>query len=223
MASAAPRGAIVLGKIFAGVCLGWLQGVLMLLLLPLTNYTFSPWALLQASGVLFITALNLGGLGFVFAWRMDSVQGFHSVMGMLLFPMWLVSGAFFPAYSAEPWVQVVMMLNPLHYGLVALRSVLYAAEETAILALSFHRIGGGAILFCWVRLVYVTLGGEAASELRVFLACHLCVSLQRFYACKNQLALPLSKYVLLAILARAIQHILRLLWRDKASFLGRSF
>ncbi len=153
LASAAPRSAIVLGKVFAGVCLGWLQGVAMLCLLPLTEYAFSPIALLQASGVLFITALTLGGLGFVFAWRADSVQGFHSVMGIFLFPLWLVSGAFFPASSAAIWIQVVMMFNPLHYGLVALRSALYTAEKTAVLALSFQGavlalVGFAGIIWC---------------------------------------------------------------------------
>jgi ABC-type multidrug transport system permease subunit len=41
--------------------------------------------------------------------------------------MWLLSGAFFPAGGAALWVQVVMWVNPLSYGLGALRRVLYPA------------------------------------------------------------------------------------------------
>ena len=43
------------------------------------------------------------GLGFIIAWRLDSTQGFHAVMNLLLMPLWLLSGAFFPvpALSAE--------------------------------------------------------------------------------------------------------------------------
>jgi ABC-type polysaccharide/polyol phosphate export permease len=55
---------------------------------------------------------------------MDSVQGFHAVMSLLLFPMWLLSGAFFPASGASPWLRAVMAANPLAYGLAALRGVL---------------------------------------------------------------------------------------------------
>jgi ABC-2 type transport system permease protein len=71
-----------------------------------------------------VVAFALTALGTAFAWRFESVQGFHGVMNLLLFPMWLLSGAVFPASEAAGWVRAVMLGNPLAYGLGALRGSL---------------------------------------------------------------------------------------------------
>jgi ABC-2 type transport system permease protein len=71
-----------------------------------------------------LVAFGLTALGVLLAWRFDSVQGFHSVMNLLLMPMWLLSGAVFPPDKAVPWVRAVMVGNPLTYGVDALRRVL---------------------------------------------------------------------------------------------------
>jgi ABC-2 type transport system permease protein len=56
---------------------------------------------------------------------MDSTQGFHAVMNLFLMPMWLLSGAFFPASGASRWLAWVMTVNPLTYGVAAVRHALY--------------------------------------------------------------------------------------------------
>ncbi|HUJ77324.1 MAG TPA: ABC transporter permease, partial [bacterium] len=84
---------------------------------------------LAACGVLALTAIALSALGFLFAWGTDSVQGFHAVMNLLLFPMWLLSGAFFPESGASFWIRWIMRINPLTYGLTALRDVLEAGPQ----------------------------------------------------------------------------------------------
>jgi ABC-2 type transport system permease protein len=70
-------------------------------------------------------------LGFVVACPMDSTQGFHAVMNLFLIPMWLLSGAMFPASGALPWLAWVMAVNPLTYGVTALRHALYLSGESA--------------------------------------------------------------------------------------------
>jgi ABC-2 type transport system permease protein len=75
-------------------------------------------------GILGLTGFALTGLSFSIAWRMDSTQGFHAIMSMLLMPMWLLSGAFFPARGLATWLEWVLRLNPLSYGVTALRQAL---------------------------------------------------------------------------------------------------
>lgn len=125
------RLSIVLGKVLGGAILGGGQGILLLLLGPFVGISYSPLEFLAASGVMFLTALSLSSLGFFWAWRTDSVQGFHAVMNLLLFPMWMLSGAFFPISGATGWLQWVMQANPLTYGLGALRRILYPPEIAA--------------------------------------------------------------------------------------------
>jgi ABC-2 type transport system permease protein len=70
-------------------------------------------------------AFSLTSLGLVIAWRMDSTQGFHAIMNLILLPIWLLSGAFFPASGVSLWLGWVMQVNPLTYGMAALRHCLY--------------------------------------------------------------------------------------------------
>ncbi|HKQ96299.1 MAG TPA: ABC transporter permease, partial [Candidatus Polarisedimenticolia bacterium] len=58
------------------------------------------------------------------AWRLSSTQGFHAIMTVFLMPLWLLSGAFFPAAGAPGWLRALMAANPLTYGVAALRHLL---------------------------------------------------------------------------------------------------
>src|SRR5437764_6142133 len=121
------RGAIVAGKVLGGATLVWLQGVVFLFLAPLAGIPLSLPALFQAAGVLALLAISLTAIGFGFAWKVDSVQGFHAVMNVVLLPMWLLSGSFFPLAGAPLWLGLLMRINPLTYGIAALRGTPSAA------------------------------------------------------------------------------------------------
>lgn len=114
--------AIVLGHVLGGATVAMVQGILFLAVVPLLGIPLHPTSLGFVLLDLFLVAFGLTALGFAFAWRSRSVQGFHSVMNLLLLPLWLFSGALFPFEGAKGWVQKVMVLNPLSYGLRALRS-----------------------------------------------------------------------------------------------------
>ena len=102
-----------------------------MLLAPLAGISLGWEAVLGAAAAIFLSALGLSALGFLMAWRMDSVQGFHAVMNLLLMPMWLMSGALFPASGASPWLRWAMVANPLTYGMDALRGALHSGAERA--------------------------------------------------------------------------------------------
>jgi ABC-2 type transport system permease protein len=123
------RGAIVAGKVLGGATLAWLQGVVFLFLAPLAGIPLTLPSLLQAAGVLALLAISLTAIGFGFAWKVDSVQGFHAVMNVVLLPMWLLSGSFFPLDGAPRWLALLMRVNPLTYGIQALRGVLSTAPR----------------------------------------------------------------------------------------------
>jgi ABC-2 type transport system permease protein len=130
MVAPIPRVAIALGKILGGTTLALLQSTLFLLLAPLANAEVSLAMLPLLLLVLAVFAFALTGLGFVLAWMLDSTQGFHAIMNLLLFPMWLLSGAVFPPDGAASWIRVAMLINPMTYGVAALRAVLSGTEAT---------------------------------------------------------------------------------------------
>jgi ABC-2 type transport system permease protein len=130
-----PRWSMVLGKIAGSSLIALVQGLLFLALGLTLGLRFSFASLAAVTTLMFLLSLALTGLGFLIAWRMDSTQGFHAVMSVFLLPMWLLSGAFFPAQGG--WLGWVLALNPLTYGVAELRRLLYLPrgdEAVAMLA-----------------------------------------------------------------------------------------
>lgn len=120
-----PRMAIVLGKVLGGATLALAQACLFLLAAPLAHVPLTAAAFASTVLVLAVLSVGLTGLGFLIAWSLDSTQGFHAIMNLFLVPMWLLSGALFPAAGAAGWIRVLMRVNPLTYGVEALRLALY--------------------------------------------------------------------------------------------------
>lgn len=112
---------IVAGKVAGGTLLGMLQGALLLVAVPFLGLPWKSLAFLAAISVLFLVSVALTGLGFAIAWSLESTQGFHAIMNLFFIPMWLLSGAFFPLSGAPSWLRLTMRLNPLTYGVAALR------------------------------------------------------------------------------------------------------
>ena len=144
----APRWAMVLGKIVGGATIALLQALLFLALGCLTlGLTSSLSDVLLAIVLMGVIAVALTGLGFFIAWRMDSTQGFHAIMSVFLFPMWLLSGSLFPAEPGS-WLTFVSWFNPLTYGVAGLRHHLQF-KDSVIAAESLPTLG-----VCWL----VTIG-----------------------------------------------------------------
>ncbi len=124
LVSPAPRSSMVLGKTLGSATLAWIQGLIFLAFAPLAGFRLGLLAAFQSVGVIFLIALVFTLLGFFIAWQMDSSQGFHAIMNLVLVPLWMISGALFSPANAHGWMRTVMTLNPLTYSLAALRQVL---------------------------------------------------------------------------------------------------
>ncbi len=127
-----PRPAIVLGQALGCTTLAVVQGLLFLLLAPAAGIGLSLESVLSVIGVMILVAFGLASLGLALAWRLDSTQGFHAIMNLLLLPMWVLSGAFFPVTGVPSGMAWIMRLNPLTYGMAALRRALYLGNPAAV-------------------------------------------------------------------------------------------
>lgn len=121
LVSPASRISIVFGKISGGATLALVQAIIFLCLAPLIGLSLNGLIFLKLVGILFIMAIGLTAFGFLVAWKMESIQGFHSIMMVILMPMWFLSGSFFPV-EGSPWIiEWFMKINPLTYGVTLLR------------------------------------------------------------------------------------------------------
>jgi ABC-2 type transport system permease protein len=124
MVSPAPAWAVVGSKVAGCALLAVSQGALVLIASPLAGVPLTAMGFVLGLAALGCIALGIGGIGLALAWRIDSVQGFHGVMNLVMMPMWLLSGAFFPVASAAGWLKWVMLLNPMTWPTEALRGAL---------------------------------------------------------------------------------------------------
>lgn len=127
-----PRWSIVAGKVAGASTLALAEALLFLLLAPFAGISLTLLKFAALGAMLVPIAFALTALGFAIAWRMDSTQGFHAIMNLFLMPLWLLSGAFFPAAGVPRWLGILIAVNPLTYGLAALRRILYFERPLAV-------------------------------------------------------------------------------------------
>ena len=101
LVSPVPRSAIVLGKLCGGSALAVIQAGLFLVIGPLLSLAgvvpqidinLSATGFAASLAFLVLLALQLTALGYSIAWPMESTQGFHAIMNLVLMPMWCRRG-----------------------------------------------------------------------------------------------------------------------------------
>ncbi|HJT71873.1 MAG TPA: ABC transporter permease [Terriglobales bacterium] len=128
------RSAIVLGKVLGGTTLSTIQGLIFLIFAPLVGAHIGLGSFLLLVLTIFLVSFALTALGFAIAWPMDSTQAFHAIINLFLIPLWLLSGALFPLSGASLWLRMLMRINPLTYGVEALRQLLYPGSAESLAA-----------------------------------------------------------------------------------------
>src|SRR5438067_4694191 len=128
-----PRSAMVLGKVLGGTTLSTIQGLIFLVFAPLVgvHIGLGDFALIVLT--ISLVSFALTALGFAIAWPMDSTQAFYAIINLFLIPLWLLSVAMFPISGASGWLRLVMRINPLTYGLDALRELLFPGTGGTLL------------------------------------------------------------------------------------------
>jgi ABC-type multidrug transport system permease subunit len=153
------RAALALGKSFGSSAICLAEAALFLLLSPWAGFppTSVRWGSLI--GAVCLTTVGLNALGFVLAWILDSTQAYHVAMSVLLFPLWILSGAVFPPTGLPPALAVAVRADPLSYALAAMRRALCGGSlpQAALLPASFPWLEFGVV----AALAVVGLAGAA--------------------------------------------------------------
>jgi ABC-2 type transport system permease protein len=127
---------ILLGKTLASVVIGGAQALLVLAVaafIPAIDFEWQYGVAQSVALTLFaIVVLNffLSGLGQILASRIGTMQGFHLVMNLVLFPFLFLSGAFFPLADLPAWLKLLGWINPLAYAVDLMQLTLYAEDSS---------------------------------------------------------------------------------------------
>lgn len=115
-----PRYSIVLGLACGGATTGAIYGLLLLAVAGIAGISYTP-ALLVVLAELFLVSLMFTSLGLLAAATIRQVDAFQVVISLSLMPLMFFSGAIFPPNGLPGWLSAVVKLNPLTYGVDAVR------------------------------------------------------------------------------------------------------
>ncbi|HSL97905.1 MAG TPA: ABC transporter permease [Candidatus Deferrimicrobiaceae bacterium] len=134
------RTGIVLGKAIGATVTGLLQVALMLVLAPILGVQLNVGIVLGLIPIVIILALGLSGLGILIASFMTSQQGFQLVIQLLIFPLIFLAGVFFPVDNVPDWLAVISKVNPLTYGVDAIRQIFLGTLPGIGVTIGDHRV-----------------------------------------------------------------------------------
>jgi ABC-2 type transport system permease protein len=151
------RSGVLAGKAVGAAIIAISQGAIMLVLAPIVNVPITLGKVLALLPLLLILSLSLSGLGLLIGARMRSQQGFQIVMQLVIFPMMFLSGIFFPVSGVATWLEVLSKLNPVTYGIDAIRQVFLGTEVAGVTVFG-HTMGivDSAIVVAMVGAVLLT-------------------------------------------------------------------
>jgi ABC-2 type transport system permease protein len=129
------RSGIVLGKAIGGAAVAIMQGIVMLVLAPILGVSLSLLMVIKLIPILMVISVSLSGLGILVASRMRSQQGFQIIVQIIIMPLIFLSGVFFPVNNVPGWLEFVSKINPLTYGVDAIRQ-LFLGEGTAAIGVT---------------------------------------------------------------------------------------
>jgi len=117
------RTSIVLGKTLSGSTIAFIEGVIVLVFVPLIKINIPIRHLILLLPLMFFVAFVCTTVGIVIAARMTSFEGFGVISNFIIMPMFFLSGAMFPIDNLPHWISFVVRINPLTYGVDLLRRV----------------------------------------------------------------------------------------------------
>jgi ABC-2 type transport system permease protein len=121
-----PRWAVAMGKAFGGATVAMVQAIIMVAMAPLVGISLSVVLVMKLLVLAFLMSFAVTSLGIIIASRMASMQSFQMVMNFLIMPIYFLSGAMFPMTSAPTWLKSLMAIDPLTYGVDAIRNVVFS-------------------------------------------------------------------------------------------------
>ncbi len=151
---------IMLGRTLGGATVAVLQGTIVFFISLVVgfrpvNIFFVPIAFF----VMLLIALLFTAVGIAIASKMDDMQGFQLITNFLVMPLFFLSGALFPLDGLPKAIATMVRIDPLSYGIDALRGLLINNSHFGI----FFDITVVSLVFG----VFLLLGGWLFSKIEV--------------------------------------------------------
>ena len=131
------RISVAVGKTLGAATVALLQGILILLFAPLIGVSLSVGTVLAVLPLMLLLSISISSLGILLATRIRSMEAFQAIMQMLMFPMVFLSGVFFPLQELPLWMDILVKLNPVTYGIAPIRQVILGTSPDSLFSINW--------------------------------------------------------------------------------------
>jgi len=119
------RTSIILGKILGGAVTASIQGIILMAVAGVMGaFALTPaliFGALAAIGVMLLITAGFVGLGVAIGSTLNDFHAFQLLSTFVIWPLFMLSGAFFPIDAVPLPLQVAMLFDPMFYGVELLR------------------------------------------------------------------------------------------------------
>jgi len=152
------RVAVAFGKTLGATTIASIQALILLILAPLIGVAIHVAVIPQLIIFMLLLAFAISGMGLLISSLMKTTESFGLVMQVLIFPMFFISGAFFPLTAVPSWMLALSYINPLTYGVDAMRQIILGNQVASNIlnGLSLHAISVDALFLVVFSAVMVS-------------------------------------------------------------------
>jgi ABC-2 type transport system permease protein len=132
------RVSVFVGKMLGGSTDAVIQGSFVFLYSFLVGITFDPVAFLISLPIMMLITFGMVSIGLILASLMGSLEGYGVIQTFVNLPLFFLSGALFPLTYVPQWLKWVSVVDPLTYGVDALRTLILKVTWTPIYPLYYN-------------------------------------------------------------------------------------
>ncbi len=146
------RTTIFLGKVLGGITDVLIQVTILLMLGPLLGVPMTLTKMALAYIVVITLAVAIVSIGLIIGSVMESPEGFGLIVTFVAYPLFFLSGALFPIENIPRWLEPFIYIDPLTYGVDALRQIILGQGRFP-LSISYSILLGLAALMVYIGTI----------------------------------------------------------------------
>jgi ABC-2 type transport system permease protein len=128
------RASVFAGKMLGGATDAMVQVIYLIIIgLFFLDVPFTPLIIIEAFLMLLLISIAMVSIGLVIGANLTSPEGFSLVINFVMWPMFFFSGALFPVNDLSPWLAAVTKINPMTYGVDAMRGIILGINHYPLL------------------------------------------------------------------------------------------
>lgn len=151
---------IMIGRTLGGATVATIQGMIVFLIAMIPGFRPANWALVPYAIItMALIALLFTALGTAIASWLEDMQGFQLIINFLVMPLFFLSGALFPLNNLPVGLAVAVKIDPLSYGIDALRGFLIGVNHFAL--------STDILVLVGITVFFLALGSWSFSKIQI--------------------------------------------------------